>query len=141
MDDLKPPITLRLLTLFSALLGIYLVVNGLAIRLFGWDPIVILPGASWLDPFHIFSKGFDQWLILSPEALAWPTVVLGTGLSGAIWGIWLHKQWGYGAAIVINVLSLIFVGPATLFALCNLACITAPATRSWVQEAESPDEG
>ena len=141
MDDLKPPITLRLLTLFSALLGIYLVVNGLAIRLFGWDPIVILPGASWLDPFHIFSKGFDQWLILSPEALAWPTVVLGTGLSGAIWGIWLHKQWGYGAAIVINVLSLIFVGPATLFALCNLACITAPATRSRVQEAESPDEG
>jgi hypothetical protein len=141
MDDLKPPITLRLLTLFSALLGIYLVVNGLAIRLFGWDPIVILPGASWLDPFHIFSKGFDQWLILSPEALAWPTVVLGAGLSGAIWGIWLHKQWGYGAAIVINVLSLMFFGPATLFVLCNLACIAAPATRSWVQEAESPYEG
>jgi hypothetical protein len=141
MDDRKPPIMLRLLTLFSALLGIYLIVNGLAIRLFGWDPIVILPGASWLDPFHIFSEGIDQWLILSPEALAWPAVVLGAGLSGAVWGIWLHKQWGYGAAIVINVLSLIFFGPATLIALCNLACIAAPTTRSWVQEAESPDEG
>ena len=141
MDDRKPPITLRLLTLFSFLLGIYLAVNGLAIRLFGWDPIAMLPETSWLDPFHLFSKGFTQWIILSPEALAWPTIVLGAGLSGAVWGIWLHRRWGYGAAILINVLSLMFFGPATLLALCNLACIAAPATRAWVQEAESPDAG
>ncbi|MCK5317573.1 MAG: hypothetical protein KAJ55_06640 [Anaerolineales bacterium] len=141
MDDRKPPITLRLLTLFSFLLGIYLAVNGLAIRLFSWDPIAMLPGTSWLDPFHLFSKGFTQWIILSPEALAWPTIVLGAGLSGAVWGIWLHRRWGYGAAILINVLSLMFFGPATLLALCNLACIAAPATRAWVQEAESPDAG
>ncbi len=141
MDERKPPITLRLLTLSSLLLGIYLAVNGLAIRLFGWDPIVMLPGASWLDPFHLFSKGFDQWIIITPEVLAWPTIVLGAGLSGAIWGIWLHRQWGYGAAILINVLSLMFFGPATLLALCNLACIAAPATRAWVQEAVTPDDG
>lgn len=141
MTDRKPPITLRLLTLSSLLLGIYLAVNGLAIRLFGWDPIVMLPGASWLDPFHLFSKGFDQWIIITPEVLAWPTIVLGAGLSGAIWGIWLHRQWGYGAAILINVLSLMFFGPATLLALCNLACIAAPATRAWVQEAVTPDDG
>ncbi len=140
MDDRKPPITLRLLTLFSFLLGTYLAVNGLAIRLFGWNPIVMLPGASWLDPFHIFTKGFTQWIFLSPDALAWPAVVLGAGLSGAIWGIWLHRQWGYGAAILINVLSLMFVGPATLFALGNLACIAAPATRAWVHEEVSPDD-
>ena len=141
MDDRKPPITLRLLTLFSFLLGIYLVANGLAIRLFGWNPIVALPGATWLDPCHIFSKGFDQWIIIKPEALAWPAIVLGAGLSGAIWGIWLHRQWGYGATILINVVSLMFIGPATLFALCNLACLAAPTTRAWVQEADSPDEG
>ncbi len=141
MDDREPPITLRLLTLFSFLLGIYLAVNGLAIRLFSWDPIAMLPGTSWLDPFHLFSKGFTQWIILSPETLAWPTIVLGAGLSGAVWGIWLHRRWGYGAAILINVLSLMFFGPATLLALCNLACIAAPATRAWVQEAESPDAG
>lgn len=141
MDDRKPPITLRLLTLSSFILGIYLTVNGLALRLFGWDPIVMLPGTSWLDPFHLFTKGFEKWVFLSPEALAWPAVVLGAGLSGAIWGIWLHKRWGYGTAILINVVSLMFAGPATLFALCNLACIAAPATRAWVQEAVSPDEG
>lgn len=140
MDDRKPPITLRLLTLFSFLLGIYLVANGLAIRLFGWDPIVMLPVTSWLDPFHLFSKGFDQWVFLTPEALAWPAVVLGAGLSGAIWGIWLHRQWGYGAAILINVFSLMFIGPATLLALGNLACMAAPATRDWAQDAVSPDE-
>ena len=63
MDDRKPPITLRLLTLFSFLLGIYLAVNGLAIRLFGWDPIVMLPVTSWLDPFHLFSKGFETHVV------------------------------------------------------------------------------
>ena len=141
MDDHKPPITLRLLTLFSFLLGISLAVNGLAIRLFGWDPIVMLPGTSWLDPFHLFSKGFTQWISLSPEAFAWPTVVLGAGLSGAVWGIWLHRQWGYGAAILINVISLMFVGPATLLALGNLACMAAPATRAWAQGPVTPDEG
>lgn len=141
MDDHKPPITLRLLTLSSFLLGIYLTINGLAIRLFGWDPIVMLPGTSWLDPFHLFSNGFDQWIILTPGALAWPMIVLGAGLSGAIWGIWLHRKWGYGAAILINVLSLMFIGPATLLALCNLVCIAVPATRAWVQETESPDAG
>ncbi len=141
MDDRKPPITLRLLTLFSFLLGIYLVTNGLAVRLFGWNPIVVIPGASWLDPCHLFTKGFDQWVVLKPEALAWPAIVLGAGLSGAIWGIWLHRQWGYGAAILINVVSLMFIGPATLLALCNLACLAAPATRAWVQEADPPDEG
>ncbi len=141
MDDRKPPITLRLLTLCSFLLGVYLAINGLAIRLFGWDPIVMLPGTTWLDPFRLFSSGFDLWITLSPEALAWPAVVLGAGLSGAIWGIWLHQRWGYGAAILINVLSLMFFGPATLLALGNLACMAAPATRAWVQDPVSPDEG
>jgi len=46
MDDRKPPLTLRLLTLSSFLLGIYLALNGLAIRLFGWDPIVMLPAVA-----------------------------------------------------------------------------------------------
>ena len=141
MDDRKPPITLRLLTLFSFLLGVYLVINGLAVRLFGWNPIVVISGASWLDPCHIFTEGFDQWITIKPEALAWPAVVLGAGLSGAIWGVWLHKQWGYGAAILINVVSLMFIGPATLLALCNLACLAAPATRAWVREPELPDAG
>jgi len=141
MNDRTPPITLRLLTLSSLLLGIYLAINGLAIRLFGWDPIVMLPGTDWLDPFNIFSQGFDRWIVLTPEALAWPAIVLGGGLSGAIWGLWLHRAWGYGAAIFISVLSLMFFGPATLLALCNLACLSAPSTRAWVQEAESPDAG
>jgi hypothetical protein len=141
MNHRKPPITLRLLTLFSFLLGIYLVANGLAIRIFGWNPIVALPGASWLDPCHVFSKGFDQWVIIKPEALAWPAVVLGASLSGAIWGIWLQRKWGYGAAILINAISLMVFGPATLFAFCNLTCLAAPATRAWTQEADSLDEG
>ena len=141
MDTHKPPLSLRLLTIFSFLLGAYLAFNGLALRFFGWDPLVMLPWTTWLDPFHIFTAGFQRWIFISPEALAWPAVVLGTSIAGATWAVWLHRRWGYGAAVLINALSLMFIGPATLLAICNLACLAAPATRAWVQDNDSPDEG
>jgi hypothetical protein len=141
METRKPPLTLRLLTFFSFLLGAYLAFNGLALRFFGWDPLVILPGTAWLDPFNVFTAGFQRWIVLTPEALAWPAVVFGTSIAGATWAIWLHRRWGWGASVLINVLSLMFIGPATFLALCNLACLAAPATRTWVvQDDDSPAE-
>lgn len=106
---------LILLTLSGVLLGCWMALDGLHLRLFGGYLTVLGIVGTW--------RGVPEALGLSPEELAWPTLVLGLTWFGALTGVWLGQRWGAYTVTLLAVLALLSFGPAAMLALAALVCL------------------
>ncbi len=107
-----------LISLFGIVLGFWLMVGGLELRILSsyldWHQQII-PIAY---PDHFF--GLRS---LGPEnldAMAWPMVVFGTSWGGALVGFWIGETWSPTAMTLLCVLALAFPYPGTILAIIQL---------------------
>ncbi|MGA2111480.1 MAG: hypothetical protein ABSG98_04940 [Anaerolineales bacterium] len=117
------PKILRVALVLGALLGVWLVVEGLYARLFGQ-----LPEVS--THFELWASLLIRWKI-DPARLGWPLVVVGTTWWGSLAGVWIRHRWGWPFAMILGLISLFFLGPSTLIAACLLAILLLPDVRAW----------
>jgi hypothetical protein len=130
MPAYRPPLTIRLYLACTWLLGWWLVYDGLHQRL--WGDYVRLGGQ--LGPW----AGLAQAAGLDPNDLSLYFVALGFGLLGASFGVYWRRRWGYGAALVISALLLLYLGFGALAALLSLALLLLPASRRYALGSDVP---
>lgn len=117
------PAVLRVALVLGALLGAWLALEGLYVRLFGQLPALSTHVELW-------ASLLIRWKI-DPASLGWPLVVVGTTWWGSLAGVWIRHRWGWIFAMVLGAISLIFLGPSTLIAACLLAILLLPDVRAW----------
>ncbi|MGA2821101.1 MAG: hypothetical protein ABSF61_10660 [Anaerolineales bacterium] len=120
---LHPPAVLRIALVLGAVLGAWLALEGLYARLFGHMP-------ELSTHFELWASLLIRWQ-LNPANLGWPLVVVGTTWWGSLAGVWIRHRWGWPFAMVLGLVSLIFLGPSTLIAACLLAILLLPGVRAW----------
>lgn len=130
MPAYRPPLTIWLYLACTWLLGWWLVYDGLHQRL--WGDYVRLDGQ--LGPWAALA----QALGLDPNRLSLYFVALGFGLLGASFGVYWRRRWGFGAAVVISALLLLYLGFGTLAALLSLVLLLLPASRHYALDADPP---
>jgi hypothetical protein len=117
---------LILLTLTGSILGTWLSLSGLFIRVFG-QALSLGGGLAWAG-----------WLPagagITPQMVGWPLVVVGTAWFGALCGLWLRLGWAYRVSVGLGLVSLLYPGLGTALALGALICLWVPPTRRWVFE-------
>jgi hypothetical protein len=118
-----------LISMFGILLGLWLAMGGLELRIIGsylsWHQQVV-PIAY---PEHFFGiAGVPPGGL---DALAWPMVVFGTSWGGALVGFWIGEGWSVPAMVCLSLLALAFpfIGTALGIALLVLI-LSTPEFRS-----------
>lgn len=125
----RPPISLIVMTLAGAALGMWMTVEGMHGRILGVYPSI---DRLWLRVPDILG--------INPLYLAWPLVVLGTAWFGALCGLWIKSSWGHKAVLIVGLLSLFYLGPGTILGLVALICLHLPATRKWIETVEDAND-
>ncbi len=120
----RPPLSVWAYFALTWLLGWWLVFDALHQRLFG-DYIRL---AGQLGPW----AGLAQAAGLDPQRLSLPFLAVGFGLISASFGVYWRRSWGYGAALVLSALSLLYLGFGTPVALLSLILLLLPATRRYI---------
>jgi len=120
----RPPLTVWLFMACSWLLGWWMALDGLYKRLFG--DYIRLNGqlGPWAGLAHL--AGID------PNQLAFTFVAFGLGLIGASLGVILRRQWGYGAALVLSAICLLYLGIGTPLAFLSLVWLLLRPTRAYI---------
>ena len=108
---------LGILTLAAGILAVWMIADGLYVRLFG-DYLAVW-GSS--GPWALLPRALG----LSPGRLAWPLLVAGMTWFGALGGIWLGHRWGFQVALGLSVICLAYLGPGTVLGLVALVCLWA----------------
>jgi hypothetical protein len=126
----RPPLTVWLYLALTWLLGWWLIYDGLRQRLLG--DFVRLDGQ--LGPW----ASLAQALGIDPSRLSLPFIALGFGLISASFGVYWRRRWGYGAALVLSTLALLYLGFGTPLALLSLILLLLPASRRYVLASGSP---
>ena len=110
-----------LISIIGPLLGLWLALGGLELRIFGsyllWHQ-QITPIAY---PEHLF--GVSAVTLGGLDALAWPMVVFGTSWGGALVGFWIGERWSLPAMIILSTLALAFPFVGTAFGIAQLSLI------------------
>jgi len=120
----KPPFTLYAFTLVAALIGGWMIYDGLHNRLLGdfvrfdgqLGPWAAIPPALGVDPLDL---GFFF-------------VVLGVEWIAAAVGLWLRHRWGYNLGLGLAFLTLFYAFVGTGLAALALVCLTLRPTRAWL---------
>ncbi|MGD2057476.1 MAG: hypothetical protein PVF85_08065 [Anaerolineales bacterium] len=110
-----------LISVIGPLLGLWLALGGLELRIFGsylqWHQ-QISPIAY---PEHIFR--ISAATLGGLDALAWPMVVFGTSWGGALVGFWIGERWSIPAMIILSTLALAFPFVGTALGIAQLILI------------------
>ncbi len=134
VDKFKHPAGLWVITLVGLLLGSWLGVSGLFLRIFG-EAASEAP-LPWIAALS-FGPNLLNWLSISTQG--WLRLVIGCGLAGAVMGLWLHQSWAVRSTQLLTLLSLLFLGIASIAAPLIWLCLALPSTLSWFQPVIDPD--
>ena len=134
VDKLRRPAGLWVITLVGLLLGSWLGVSGLFLRIFG-EAAREAP-LPWIDALS-FGPNLLNWLSTSTQG--WLRLVIGCGLAGAVMGLWLHQSWAVRSTQLLTLLSMVFLGIACLAAPLIWICLALPSTLSWFLQVIEPD--
>ncbi len=130
----RRPAGLWIITLAGFILGTWLGLSGLFLRVFGEtaakDPIPLIATLSF---------GPELLNRLSVSTQGWLRLVIGCALAGAVMGLWLRQSWAVRSTQFLAVLSLLFLGVALITAPLILICLALPSTLRWFQPAIEPD--
>ncbi len=131
------PLSLVLLTIFAAILGIWMTFEGLFIRLFGdYLPFLSLLG-SWIRINEaLMNTSTPLGIRLEPQTFAWPLIAVGLSWTGALSALWLKLEWGYKVTNFVAALSLLTIGYGSILAALVLVCLHVTPTRFWLGEPE-----
>jgi hypothetical protein len=118
----------HLISLIGALLGLWLTLGGLELRILGtyltWHQQIIL----FAYPEQLFGAGIIHQTDVA--ALGWPMVVFGSSWGGALVGFWIGERWAVPAMLLLSVLALPFPYPGTALGLLLVILIlTTPQLR------------
>jgi hypothetical protein len=105
-------------------LGWWLVYDGLHQRLLG--DFVRLGGE--LGPW----AGLAEAVGLDPVRLSLPFIAVGFGLISASFGVYWRRRWGYGAALALSALALLYVGFGLPVALLSLVLLVLTPSRRYM---------
>ena len=120
----KPPVTLYLFTALAALIGGWMIFDGLHNRMFG-DFVRI---GSQLGPWSVLPQAIG----IDPLEMGFFFVVVGLEWIAATAGLWLGRRWGYNLGILLSLLTLFYAFIGTGFAVLALAMLLLKPTREWV---------
>jgi hypothetical protein len=119
MDRVK--VLRTLISVTGVLLGCWLVLGGLELRIIG----------TYLDWHQQFPAiAYPEYLLRVKSlkfgnltTLAWPMVVFGSSWGGALIGFWIGERWSVPAMILLAVLAIPFPFPGTLLGVFQLLLI------------------
>jgi hypothetical protein len=119
MDRIR--ITRLLISILGLLLGTWLVIGGMELRLFA-------SYSNWHQQFHAISYPQQLFRITSLDLgsvtnLAWPMVVFGTSWGGALIGFWIGERWSVPAMILLAALAIPFPYPGAVIGVILLLLI------------------
>lgn len=134
VDSLRRPAGLWVITLVALLLGSWLGVSGLFLRIFG--KAAAEAPLPWIEALS-FGPNLLSWLSMSTQG--WLRLVTGCGLAGAVMGLWLHQPWAFRSTQLLTLLSLLFLGIASIAAPLIWICLALPSTLGWFQPVIEPD--
>ncbi len=126
----KPPVSVLIMVICGSLLGIWMALEGLHLRLFG-EPLLLL-GAS--GPFWRLLAFLDA----EPLNAAWPLIMVGTAWAGAVSGVLIKLGGIQRIVVILGLISMLFLIPGTLLGAVVLVCLLVPATQAWFS-AEGQD--
>lgn len=129
MQRTRIPLPLLLATLVAFILGTWLTLSGLAMRLFGSVPA----NGGWLGILGRLSFGPELYAALRVETQAWLHIVVGSALSGAVTGLWLRQRWALRSTVLLCALGATFSGLAWIAVPVILICLAFPSSKSRVQ--------
>jgi hypothetical protein len=117
-------VTVLILVVCGSLLGLWLALEGLHLRLFG--DMLSLIGASGLF-WRILAS-----LSIEPLAVAWPLITIGTAWAGVVCGILIRLGGIQRFVWILGLISMLFLLPGTVLGLIVLISLWAPPTRAWL---------
>jgi hypothetical protein len=120
---------LAILTVAAGILGVWMIADGLHVRLFG----DYLPLGGAVGPWALLPRRLG----LTPDRQAWPLLVVGMTWFGALGGIWLGHRWGFQVALGLGLICLVYLGPGTVLGLLSLVCLWAGGFRRPLPTPES----
>lgn len=116
MDRVK--VVKILVSLLGGLLGMWLALGGLELRILGnylgWHQQISLLAY----PEHLFR--IERFEIGGLTALGWPMVVLGSSWGGALFGFRIGESWSVPAMLLLSTLALAFPYMGTMLGLILL---------------------
>ena len=126
----RPPVSVLIMVVCGSLLGIWMALEGLHLRLFG-EPLLLL-GAS--GPF------WRLLAFLDAESLsaAWPLITVGAAWAGAVSGVLIRMGGIQRIVMILGLISMLFLIPGTVLGVIVLLCLPIPATQAWLA-AEGKD--
>lgn len=129
MPSTRTPLPLLVATVLALVLGLWLAMSGLALRMFGMIPA----GAGWLGVLARFSFGPDLYRALTLDTQAWLRIVVGTAFAGAVSGLWLRQRWALRSTLLLCALAVTFSGIALILVPLILLCLALPSSRGRIQ--------
>jgi hypothetical protein len=125
MRGVKPPLGLYLFGFCSLILGLYMAIEGLALRVCG-APIAVFGGANlWITIPGLFRQPL--------AALGWPLAALGCSWLGVLMGVISGLRWAQRLAWVYALISLLYLGIGTALAALAILGLRLPSTQEWLQ--------
>jgi hypothetical protein len=126
-----------LLSISAVLLGTWLVLGGLELRILGtylhWhQQIPLLAYPEHLLKVERLGPG-------SPHSLGWPMVVFGSSWGGALFGFRIGERWSFPAMTVLAGLALLFPYPGTILGFIILLLIFS--SRELKSDLTAPTDG
>lgn len=129
----RAPAAIPIATVFGAIAGLGLAINGLWARLAG----AFLEG-GWLGTTW---SAIPNALRLDPAAWALTVMTLGVLWWGALGALWTRVSWGRPAALIMAVLSLPFLPTISLLSALALLLLLLPASTAWWKSIAGHDRG
>ncbi len=119
----RPPASILIMVVSGSLLGIWMSLEGLHLRLFG-EPLLFL-GASM--PF---------WRLLAflgtePLSAAWLLITVGTAWAGGVCGVLIRLGGIQRIVIILGLVSMLFLIPGTVLGAIVLLCLPVAAAQAW----------
>jgi len=118
------PVSVLILVVCGSLLGLWLALEGLHLRLFG-------------GTLSLFRASGLFWRILAslsiePTAAAWLLITIGSAWAGAVCGILIRLGGIQRFIWILGLISMLFLLPGTVLGLIVLISLWAPSTRAWL---------
>ena len=124
------PVSVLIMVVCASLLGLWMAVEGLHLRLFG-------------EPLLLFGAAGLFWRLLASVGVelletAWPLITVGTVWIGAVCSVLIKLGGIRRIVLILGLVSMLFLFPGTLLGAIVLICLYLPATRAWFAAA-GPD--
>jgi hypothetical protein len=119
------PLSVLILVISAAVLGMWMSIEGLHLRLFG-------------DTLTLFGAAGFFWQILEAVGIgaihtAWPLITVGTAWIGAVSCVLIRLRGIDRFVLILGLISLLFLVSGTLLGGIVLICLWIPSTRAWLK--------